>query len=81
MITRYTSGKSLKEQINEIISNDMMDENTRLFFNKSNYVTTEDIRDLVGHFDIIIDNDFDNKNVVFKPTESILRIVNRGGKL
>lgn len=81
MITKYTSGESLEEQINEIISNGMMDENTRLFFNKHNCITTSDICEMMIHFDIITDNDFDNENVVFKPKSFIISVAKEGGKI
>ena len=47
-IIRYMSGESIEEQIDRIIDNGMMNEDTRLFFKKSNCVTCEDISKLVN---------------------------------
>lgn len=80
-ITKYTSGCSIKEQVQDIIDNGQMDEDTRLFFNKSNCITTSDIREMMIYFDIITDNDFDDENVVFKPKSFIISVAREGGKL
>ena len=80
-IIKYMSGESLKEQINKIISDGMMDEYTRLFFAKNNHITTSDMREMMIYFDIIIDNDFDDENVVFKPKSLIISVAKEGGKL
>ena len=71
-ITRYMSGDSLKSQIKYMMDNNMMNENTRLFFNKGNMLCTEDIAEMLTYFDIGIDVDFDMNNIVFIPKERLL---------
>ncbi|MBQ4122375.1 hypothetical protein IJD44_01430 [bacterium] len=71
-IIRYMSGESIEEQIDRIIDNGMMNEDTRLFFKKSNCVTCEDISKLVNWFEVINDIDFATDNVVFKPKKNMI---------
>lgn len=71
-ITKYVAGKSVREQINELLVAGKIDENTRLFFSKGNCITTRDIAELEGYFDIRIDHDFDDENIVFVPRRFIL---------
>lgn len=71
-IINYTSGASVREQINELLTAGKIDKDTRLFFSKNNCLTTEVIAELVGYFDIRKDSDFDRANIVFIPREYIL---------
>ena len=71
-ITKYMAGKSIKEQVNELLTAGKIDKDTRLFFSKGNCLTTEDIAELVGYFDIGRDDDFDRDNIVFIPRKFIL---------
>ena len=71
-ITNYTSGPSIKEQVNELLTAGKIDKDTRLFFSKNNSLTTKVIAELVGYFDITTDYDFDRDNIVFVPREYIL---------
>lgn len=66
-IVKYMSGDSIAKQIQNIIDNDMMDADTRLFFDKHNCVTMNDIRQLLTYFDIRNDDEIDN--IVFIPNE------------
>ena len=47
-IVKYMSGDSINKQIQDIIDNDMMDKDTRLFFDKTNCVTMGDIKPLIS---------------------------------
>lgn len=64
-IVKYMSGDSIDKQIQDIIDNGMMDADTRLFFDKHNCVTMNDIRPLLTYFDIKDNNEIDN--IVFIP--------------
>lgn len=66
-ITKYMVGKSIMEQVDDIVDAGKMDEDTRLFFTKGNSLSTEDIAELFCSFEIEADYDFDSKNIVFKP--------------
>lgn len=70
-IVNYMSGDSIAKQIQNIIDNDMMDKDTRLFFDTHNCVTMGVIRPLLTHFDIA-DNDEIN-NVVFIPKDYFIK--------
>lgn len=70
-IVKYMSGDSIAKQIQNIIDNDMMDVDTRLFFDKHNCVTMNDIRPLLTYFDIRNNDEIDN--VVFIPNEYFIR--------
>lgn len=72
-ITRYMSGDSLKSQIKYMVDNNMINENTRLFFSKSNMLCTEDIAEMLTYFDIDIDMYFDSKNIVFIPNKKLIK--------
>lgn len=81
-IVNYTSGVSLKEQINEMLAAGKIDEDTRLFFSKSNCLTMRDLAEIWVYFSIEMDLDFDMQNLVLKPSKMLLRIANKeGGKL
>ena len=71
-IVKYINGESIEEQIEKIIANGMMNEDTRLFFKKGNCVTCEDISKLVTWFEIINDDDFATDNCVFKPKRNMI---------
>ena len=71
-ITRYMSGNGLKSQIKYMMDNNMINENTRLFFNKSNMLCTEDIAEMLTYFDIGIDIEFDMHNIVFVPKKRLI---------
>ena len=64
-ITKYMSGDSIAKQIQDIIDNGMMDVDTRLFFDKPNCVTMNEIKPLLTYFDIRDNNEIDN--IVFIP--------------
>lgn len=66
-IVNYMSGDSIAKQIQNIIDNDMMDADTRLFFDKHNCVTMNDIRPLLAYFDIGNNDEIDN--IVFIPNK------------
>ena len=70
-IVNYMSGDSIAKQIQNIIDNDMMDADTRLFFDKHNCVTMNDIRPLLTYFDIRNNDEIDN--IVFIPKEYFIR--------
>ena len=80
-ITKYMSGASLKEQINELIDAGKIDEDVRLFFAKNNSLTMRDLAGILTYFDLIRDLDFDSENLVLKPRGSLLRMVSNGRKL
>ncbi len=71
-IVRYMNGdKTIERQIQNIIDNDMMNKDTRLFFDINNCVTMRDIKPLLPYFDIK-DNDEIN-NVVFVPNNYFIK--------
>lgn len=80
-ITNYMNGASLKEQINELIDADKIDEDVRLFFAKSNNLTMRDLASIMSYFDLICDLDFDSENMVLKPRDSLLRMAKYCRKL
>ena len=79
-LTRYMHGNGFKEQINEALATGRVDVDTVFFLSKNNMLTTEDIAELLRYFDISRDLDFDNDNVVFKPTKYLLREIEAKGK-
>lgn len=70
-ITNYMAGDSIAKQIQNIIDNDMMDKDTRLFFDSHNCVTMGDIRPLLTYFDI--KNNDEINNVVFIPKDYFIK--------
>lgn len=72
-ITRYMSGDSLAEQLQQIVDDGLFNADLRIFFTKSNMITAEDVAYMLKFFDVRVDWDFDSKNIVFIPTESALR--------
>lgn len=68
-ITRYTSGESIQEQIDEAVAKGMVTVDTRFFFSNNNCITTKDLSELIVYFDIVHDHDFADDNVVFKPNK------------
>ena len=70
-ITNYMAGDSIAKQIQNIIDNGMMDEDTRLFFDSHNCVTMGDIRPLLTYFDI--KNNDEINNVVFIPKDYFIK--------
>lgn len=72
-IVRYSSGTSVKEQINALLTAGKIDADTRLFFSKNQYITMQDLSELEGYFDFVKDDDFDRDNLVLKPREYILK--------
>lgn len=70
-IVKYMSGDSIEKQIQDIIDNGMMDKDTRLFFDKNNCVTMEDIKPLLSYFDIR--NNDEINNVVFVPKDYFIK--------
>lgn len=76
-IVKYMSGDSIEKQIQDIIDNGMMDEDTRLFFDKNNCVTMGDIKPLLSYFDVT--NNDEINNVVFVPKDYfITRFIENG---
>lgn len=70
-ITNYMAGDTIAKQIQDIIDNGMMDEDTRLFFDTHNCVTMGDIRPLLTYFDIA--NNDEINNVVFIPKDYFIK--------
>ena len=70
-IVNYMAGDSIPKQIQDIIDAGMMNEDTRLFFEKDNCLTMGDIKPLLTYFDIRSNNDIDN--VVFVPKDYFIR--------
>ena len=70
-ITNYMAGDTIAKQIQDIIDNGMMDEDTRLFFDSHNCVTMGDIRPLLTYFDI--KNNDEINNVVFIPKDYFIK--------
>lgn len=77
-IVNYTSGDSIAKQIQNIIDNDMMDKDTRLFFDKHNCVTMGDIKPLLTYFDITNNDEIDN--VVFVPKNYFIKRFVKNGE-
>ena len=78
-IANYMSDNSIPKQIQDIIDVGMMDEDTRLFFDRDNCITMGNIRPLLAYFDIRSDDDINN--VVFVPKDNFLkRFVEKGEK-
>lgn len=70
-IVNYMCGDSIGKQIQDIIDNGMMDEDTRLFFDSHNCVTMGDIKPLLSYFDI--KNNDEINNVVFVPNDYFIK--------
>ena len=79
-IANYMMGdNSIPKQIQDIIDVGMMDEDTRLFFDRDNCITMGNIRPLLAYFDIRSDDNINN--VVFVPKDNFLkRFVEKGEK-
>ena len=78
-ITNYMNDDTINKQIQDIIDVGMMDEDTRLFFDRDNCITMGNIRPLLAYFDIRSDDDINN--VVFVPKDNFLkRFVEKGEK-
>jgi len=77
-IVNYMSGDSIGKQIQNIIDNGMMDADTRLFFDKHNCVTMNDIRPLLKYFDIT--NNDEINNVVFVPNDYFIKRFIKNGE-
>lgn len=80
-ITKYMNGCSIKEQVQDIIDNGQMDEDTRLFFSNDNCLTMKDVAEIMTWFDLRTDYDFANDNVVLVPKQYILSVAKDNGKL
>ena len=70
-IVNYMNGDTINKQIQDIIDAGMMDEDTRLFFEKDNCITMGNIKPLLAYFDVRSDNDINN--VVFVPRDHFIR--------
>lgn len=78
-IANYMSDNSIPKQIQDIIDAGMMDEDTRLFFDRDNCITMGNIRPLLAYFDIRSDDNINN--VVLVPKDNFLkRFVEKGEK-
>ena len=71
-LTKYLSGESIEEQIEEAIAKGQVDTETRFFFAKNNCLTTKELASIFHMFDIRRDNDFDSENLVFVPNKYLL---------
>lgn len=69
-ITRYMNG-DIREQIQEVIDNNAMDKDTRLFFEKRNMFCAEDLCKLLLYFDIKFDDNINN--MVLVPNEWFIK--------
>lgn len=76
-ITKYCSGPSIKDQVNEIIDCGKLDGDTRLFFDKHNCINSSDIAKLLTYFEVKTDIEFDKDNIVFVPDKSFVRHIER----
>jgi len=72
-ITHYMAGASLEKQVNKMFDDGVMDEDTRVFFENSNCLTTKDVREMLHWFDVKTDDGFNKENIVFVPKEWILK--------
>ena len=72
-ITRYMSGDSLAEQLQQMVDDGLFNTDLRVFFSKSNMLTMEDVAYMLKFFDADTDWDFDSKNVIFIPKEVAVR--------
>ena len=77
-ITKYMAGDSINKQIQDIIDAGMMDEDTRLFFDRGNCLTMGDIKPLLAYFDVRSDNDINN--AVFVPKDYFIRRFVKNGE-
>lgn len=77
-IVNYMSGETINKQIQDIIDAGMMDEDTRLFFEKDNCLTMGNIKPLLTYFDIRSDNDINN--AVFVPKDNFIKRFIKNGK-
>lgn len=78
-IINYMNGDTINKQIQDIIDAGMMDEDTRLLFDRDNCITMGNIRPLLAYFDIRSDDNINN--VVFVPKDNFLkRFVEKGEK-
>ena len=68
-IVNYMSGPSLQMQIVEIEDAGMMDKDTRLFFKKHNSLSMGDVAALMHQFDLELDDEFSDDNVVLVPKD------------
>lgn len=80
-ITKYSAGCFIKEQVQDIIDNGQMDEDTRLFFSNNNCLTMEDIAEIMKWFDLKKDSDFSDNNVVLVPKQYLLSLVKNNQRL
>lgn len=72
LIHNYCHANAIQEQLDEIVANGQMTENTRLFFSAGNCLTGRDLAKLVGNFEITTDVEFDNENVIYIPKKHYL---------
>ena len=72
-ITRYMSGDSLAEQLQQMVDDGLFNADLRVFFSKSNMLIMEDVAYMLKFFDADTDWDFDSKNVIFIPKEVAVR--------
>lgn len=77
-ITNYMNDDTINKQIQDIIDAGMMDEDTRLFFDRDNYITMGNIRPLLAYFDIRSDNDINN--VVLVPKDNFIKRFVKNGE-
>lgn len=71
-INRYMSG-TLLDEVAKVAEEGLLDTDTRLFLSHNTCITPEDLADILPYFNIEKDYEFSGKNVVFVPTEKILR--------
>ena len=76
-IINYSSGDSIAKQIQNVIDNGMMDKDTRLFFDRHNCLTMNEVYPLLTYFDIKANDEINN--VVFVPKNYFInRFVENG---
>ena len=78
-LTRYTSGESLAEQLDNIVEASQFDADLRVFFSNSNSLTTKDIAYMMKYFTPSLTDDF-KENILFTPTPYGLHIAESGQK-
>lgn len=71
-IVNYMHGDSIREQLEEIKDNGLLDKDLAIFFGKTNTLSMREIAYLMNYFKPITDDDFATDNVIFIPLEWVL---------
>lgn len=72
-IHAYMTADAIKNQLNEIKEANMFDEDLRIFFGIHQMVGIQDIAYMLKYFNIALDFDFSNENVIFIPQLWVLQ--------